>query len=101
MNGSRGDRVVAPLWLGLWVLRPGRPQLGASGCAGGLVAATRPYGAVTSLREASLRRKAAEPLRGCRAYSPAAARSAAALSVRSQENSGSSRPKCPYAAVFS
>lgn len=29
------------------------------------------------------------------AYSPAAARSAWALSVRSQENSGSSRPKCP------
>ncbi len=32
---------------------------------------------------------------------PAAARSTAALSVRSQLNSGSSRPKCPYAAVFS
>ena len=31
---------------------------------------------------------------------PAAAFSAAALSVRSHENSGSSRPKCPYAAVF-
>jgi hypothetical protein len=34
-------------------------------------------------------------------YSPAAARSACALSVRSQVNSGSSRPKWPYAAVFS
>ncbi len=34
-------------------------------------------------------------------YSPAAARSAAALSVFSQVNSGSSRPKWPYAAVFS
>jgi hypothetical protein len=33
-------------------------------------------------------------------YSPAAARSRWALSVRSQVNSGSSRPKCPYAAVF-
>lgn len=33
-------------------------------------------------------------------YSPAAARSAAALSVLSQVNSGSSRPKWPYAAVF-
>jgi hypothetical protein len=36
-----------------------------------------------------------------RPYRPAAARSAATLSVRSQLNSGSSRPKCPYAAVFS
>lgn len=33
-------------------------------------------------------------------YSPAAARSAWDLSVRSHENSGSSRPKWPYAAVF-
>lgn len=32
-------------------------------------------------------------------YSPAAARSAAALSVRSQVISGSDRPKCPNAAV--
>ena len=31
-------------------------------------------------------------------YSPAAAFNAAALSVRSQVNSGSSRPKWPYAA---
>src|SRR5206468_7622922 len=31
---------------------------------------------------------------------PAAARSAEALSVRSQVNSGSLRPKCPNAAVF-
>lgn len=52
--------------------------------------------ALTSLREVSLRRKAEKPraLRAA-AYSPAAARSAAALSVRSQVNSGSSRPKCP------
>ncbi len=35
------------------------------------------------------------------AYRPAAAFKVAALSVRSHENSGSSRPKCPYAAVFS
>lgn len=35
------------------------------------------------------------------AQDPAASFSAATLSVRSQENSGSSRPKCPYAAVFS
>ena len=34
-------------------------------------------------------------------YSPAAARSVWILSVRSHVNSGSSRPKCPYAAVFS
>ena len=33
-------------------------------------------------------------------YKPAFARNSAALSVRSQLNSGSSRPKCPYAAVF-
>ena len=33
--------------------------------------------------------------RNGRAYSPTAARSSAALSVFSQENSGSSRPKCP------
>jgi hypothetical protein len=32
---------------------------------------------------------------------PASAASASALSVFSQVNSGSSRPKCPYAAVFS
>src|SRR5207245_2639500 len=31
---------------------------------------------------------------------PADSRSAAALSVASHENSGSVRPKCPYAAVF-
>src|SRR5581483_3855732 len=31
---------------------------------------------------------------------PAAARSASALSVRSHVKSASSRPKCPYAAVF-
>ena len=35
-----------------------------------------------------------------RGYSPAPARSAAALSVRSQVNSGSVRPKCPNAAVL-
>ena len=34
-------------------------------------------------------------------FKPAAARNTAALSVASQVNSGSSRPKCPYAAVFS
>jgi hypothetical protein len=33
-------------------------------------------------------------------YSPAPFLSAAALSVRSQVNSGSVRPKCPKAAVF-
>ena len=33
-------------------------------------------------------------------FKPASARSAAALSVRSQVNSGSVRPKCPNAAVF-
>ncbi len=51
--------------------------------------------AFTSLRDMSLRRKATEALRACRAYSPAAARSAVALSVRSHVNSGSSRPKWP------
>jgi hypothetical protein len=38
------------------------------------------------------------PARGCASwglYRPAAAFKAAALSVRSHENSGSSRPKCP------
>ena len=57
--------------------------------------------ALTSLREVSLRRKSQSSLRDRGAYSPAAARSVWALSVRSQVNSGSSRPKCPYAAVFS
>ena len=41
----------------------------------------------------------AEPVEA-RAQTPEAARSAAALSVRSQVNSGSVRPKCPNAAVF-
>jgi hypothetical protein len=34
------------------------------------------------------------------AFMPACSASAAALSVASQVNSGSVRPKCPYAAVF-
>ncbi len=53
--------------------------------------------ALTSLREASLRRRTDKPCaRGARrAYRPAAAFKAAALSVRSHVNSGSSRPKWP------
>ena len=40
------------------------------------------------------------PYAGVAAASPAAARSASALSVRSHVKSRSSRPKCPYDAVF-
>jgi hypothetical protein len=45
-------------------------------------------------------KKALQGILAVRRYNRASARSAAALSVRSQVNSGSERPKCPNAAVF-
>lgn len=65
------------------------------GCAVDSFVCGRGSRPLTLLRKVSLRRKAQGPLRGRWAYSPAAARSAWALSVRSQVNSGSSLPKCP------
>ena len=107
VNMPAPDRSICPQWIRCQsVAQPSSAEYWHIGETTMRLGSATPRSAMGSNRcMRVLRRTAGDPgaarvRRDGNDQIPAAAFSASALSVASQVNSGSSRPKCPYAAVF-